>query len=66
MEAKDVLIIVLREMTALGRGWRMDWSDFDGRTLRHQLNGIEEWAERALVSDEVLDYRLGTEFEEEP
>ena len=26
---------------ALGDAWRGDWSDFDGRTLRSQLDDIE-------------------------
>lgn len=29
--------ITIREMKALGQTWRNDWSDFDGRTLRYQL-----------------------------
>ena len=27
-------------LTALGSAWRGSWSDFDGRTLRSQLNEI--------------------------
>jgi hypothetical protein len=26
----------------LGQSWRSDWSDFDGRTLRSQLEGISD------------------------
>jgi hypothetical protein len=32
--------IVKRELNALGQYWRNDWSDFDGRTLRDQLDTI--------------------------
>ena len=46
-DTEAILDIVLREMRAVGAAWRMDWSDFDGRTLRDQLNDIAEWAERA-------------------
>ena len=28
-------------LTALGAAWRGDWSDFDGRTLRDQLDDIQ-------------------------
>lgn len=29
-----------RCLSALGARWRADWSDFDGRTLRYQLDQI--------------------------
>ena len=64
MEAKDVLVIVLREMTAYGYGWRNDWSDFDGRHLRNQLNDLEEWATFALIAPGQTDYNKGSEFYE--
>jgi len=51
-------------MTAYGYGWRGDWSDFDGRFLRDQLNELADWAEMALDSKEVLDYEKGTKFRE--
>ena len=54
----DILKIVLREMKAIGEGWRMDWSDFDGRTLRDQLNNLAEWAE----TGDDPDYTSGSEF----
>ena len=62
MDAKDVLVIVLREMTAYGQGWRNDWGNFDGRQLRKQLKKLAEWAETALLSAEAIDYDKGTEF----
>lgn len=37
------LKIVARELSALGQYYRNDWSDFDGRTLRDQLQGIAIW-----------------------
>lgn len=60
MTDKEILTIVLREMTAIGQGWRLDWSDFDGRTLRDQLNSLASWAEEGKG-----DYTEGTEFIEE-
>jgi hypothetical protein len=29
-----------RNFKALGEAWRGDWSDFDGRQLRHQIDEI--------------------------
>jgi len=49
---------VLREMQAYGLGWRMFWGDFDGRTLRDQLNSLADWAR----GDGEKDYTEGTEF----
>lgn len=63
MEAKEVLNVVLREMCAYGEGWRNDWSNFDGRYLRRQLNALAGWAEKALASEEVSNYTVGSEFE---
>ncbi len=65
MEAIEVLKVVLREMTAIGTGWRMNWSDFDGRTLRDQLNALESWAVDALSSQQITDYQEGTRFRDE-
>ena len=67
MEAREILEIVLREMRAYGSGWRMNWSDFDGRTLRHQLGQLAAWAEDALAGERDCegDYTAGTRFEEE-
>lgn len=54
----EILTIVLREMKAVGTAWRLDWSDFDGRTLRDQLDSLAAWAERAASTDvpEFTDY----------
>jgi len=60
MTEKEILNNVLREMTAIGRGWRSDWSDFDGRTLRAQLDDIKNWA----CDNPTEEYTQGTEFEE--
>lgn len=62
MEAVKVLGIVQREILAIGQGWRMDWSDFDGRNLRHQLRRVSEFASNALKSEVDLDFTGGTEF----
>ncbi len=61
MEDKKVLEVVLREMKAYGEGWRMDWSGFDGRTLRDQLNSLAAWAVKAQ-KEEIPQYIEGSEF----
>lgn len=62
MEVNKVLQIVLREMCAYGSGWRADWSDFDGRTLRGQLADLDSWAEKALAGEIEEEYLGGTQF----
>jgi hypothetical protein len=61
MTAEQKLKIVLREMLAYAHGWRHDWSDFDGRTLRDQLVSLAAWAGSA---SEEFDYVKGTIFEQ--
>ena len=65
MKSEKILEIVLREMTAYGKGWRGDWSDFDGRHLQDQLNGIADWAEKALAGKVDYEYTEGTQFYKE-
>ena len=60
MKTEKVLEIVLREMTAYGAAYRLDWSDFDGRTLRNQLARLADWAEMALRNELDNEYTLGT------
>lgn len=43
------------ELTALAQYWRNDWSGFDGRTLRRQLN---------LIVGILKDGKESTEFQE--
>lgn len=62
MRSEKVLEIVLREMTAYGSGWRASWYGFDGRSLRSQLDGIADWARKALAEKIDSDYIEGTEF----
>lgn len=57
MTEKEILAVVLREMTQYGFAWRSNWNDFDGRTLRSQLNGIANWAKNP-----VGDYQNGSDF----
>ncbi len=60
--ARRVLAVVLREMVAYGRGWRADWSDFDGRILQSQLEWLADWAGKALIGRAEPDYTYGTRF----
>ena len=62
MDTDRILEIVLREMTAYGQGYRLDWSDFDGRTLRDQLNRIRDWAIRAKTDPNIFEYKAGSIF----
>ena len=62
MDPREVLKIVLREMTAYGQAYRIDWSEFDGRSLRNELNAIEQWARDALDYADMPEYTKGTEF----
>jgi hypothetical protein len=64
MKSEEILKVVLREMRAYGSGWRMDWSHFDGRTLRHQLGQLATWAEDALSNKPGVgnDYNAGSLF----
>jgi hypothetical protein len=39
----------------LGNYWRADWSDFDGRTLRSQLDSIIKVMEGKETADEFCD-----------
>jgi len=61
MKAEKVLQIVQREICAIGEDWRMDWSDFDGRILRDQLDAISSFIDMALKSDVDIDFTEGTE-----
>lgn len=66
LTTEQVLEITLREMKAFGMGWRMNWSEFDGRYLRAQLNTLAEWAERAARGENVGDdYSEGSNFLED-
>lgn len=42
------------EVKAIGQYWRNDWSDFDGRTLRYQLDDAVENYEKGI---ETFKYR---------
>jgi len=35
--------ILERELKALGQYYRNDWSEFDGRTLKNQIEKIFDW-----------------------
>ncbi len=40
MDEETELEKIKRNLSALGLAWRHDWSDFDGRQLRDQLDDI--------------------------
>jgi len=42
---KEKQDILLRELSCLGQYYRNDWSDFDGRTLRYELNQLIKFIE---------------------
>lgn len=45
----------LDHLTALGGCWRGDWSDFDGRTLRDQLDDLRPIIEAAAAGEDVTE-----------
>ena len=52
----------LQCLNALGSAWRNDWSDFDGRTLRDQLDDIAlvlngESTYKDFLEDNWIDVR---------
>ncbi len=65
MTDTEILVIVLREICAYGRAWRYDWSEFDGRTLRAQLDELATWAESRMKDHVLSDFREGSIFLEE-
>lgn len=63
MNLEDILRVAMREMVAYGRAYIMYWGDFDGRLLRDQLNGIQEWTEKAKTDPNIPELTSGTEYE---
>jgi hypothetical protein len=41
-----------KALRALGAAWRGDWNDFDGRTLRGQLNEIGSVLDGQMTADD--------------
>lgn len=62
MTPEQIVKIMAREARAVGAGWRHDWSEFDGRTLRDQMNALADWAERALADGGVPEFTEGSDF----
>lgn len=54
-ETSAIVEGVIKELKTMAYEWRMDWSDFDGRTLVHQVNGIVLPLERILGREVVRD-----------
>lgn len=52
---------VVRALTALGEAWRGDWMDFDGRTLRSQLQSVTDFLDDVAppITYEALCVSLG-------
>lgn len=48
-KAVDFIAHALR---LLGQAYRGDWSDFDGRTLRDELNELADALDKALAGEE--------------
>ena len=65
IKTERILQVVLREMMAVRDYWRSDWSDFDGRTLECQLEGIEEWANKAIANETNEEYTGETDSSRE-
>lgn len=43
----------MRLLRAIGQDYRNDWSEFDGRTARSQLERVAELAEREHAGEDV-------------
>ena len=56
------LQIVVRELRCYGSGWRADWSHFDGRTLRDQLDSLAIWAVEYAAGERDDEYTDGSKF----
>lgn len=56
MNAEKVVEIMGRELGAIGQYYRNDWSDFDGRTLRSELNELAQWGAGAVKGEGALDF----------
>lgn len=52
---REAIATVSRALDELGTSWRNDWNDFDGRTLRVQLETATALIDRALKGEDVLD-----------
>lgn len=52
-------MLAVRAMQNLGQMWRGDWSDFDGRTLRDQLNALAPLIEAEHAGEDVRERVLG-------
>ena len=48
--------ILKREISALGQYYRNDWSFFDGRTLRKELDSIMEWFTDETKTEEFTTF----------
>lgn len=62
MNAEKVVEIMGRELGAIGQYYRNDWSGFDGRTLRSELDRLARWGAGAVNGDGPEDF---TEFTEQ-
>ncbi len=52
----DVPEVSLEVMRMLGQVYRDDWSEFDGRALRDQLNELEGMIRREIAGEDVSSH----------
>lgn len=54
-EVAKVVEKTIKDLKTMAWEWRMDWSDFDGRTLVHQVDGMVSPLEAILGREVVRD-----------
>jgi len=43
----------MKLLRAIAAGYRKDWSEFDGRAAKHQLDAVADLAEREFAGEDV-------------
>jgi len=61
MQTATIVEVMGRELRALGQRYRNDWSDFDGRTLRSELDSLVMWSTQAMSGQTEEEF---TQFSE--
>ena len=53
---KEIILTEIQaELSALGQFWRNDWSEFDGRSLRDDMDNLIEEIKDKKISTELRD-----------